>query len=68
MNRVTKAEREIALILKQLELDTGSIVQELKLYDLDVTTMDDLDRMWQRRVEIEMWRQPGTKWEFYERD
>ena len=61
-NPITVAEREIAAILAQLERDTGSIVTDIEITSIEITTMRDDRRMLQQRVLIELQRMPGTCW------
>jgi hypothetical protein len=62
INPITKAEREIAAILAQLERDTGSIVTDIEIKSIEVTTMQDDRRMLQQCVLVELERLPGTCW------
>jgi len=61
-NPITIAECEIAEILAQLERDTGSIVTDIDIKSIEVTSMQDDRRMLQQRVVIELERLPGTCW------
>ena len=62
INPITVAEREIAAILGQLERDTGSIVTDIEIKSIEVTSMQDDRRMLRQRVVIELERLPGTCW------
>lgn len=60
--KIEYAKKEITKILSQLESDTGMIVDELAVEDIDVTTMGDNVRQILRTVILEMKRLPGTRW------
>lgn len=59
--QIEAAEKSINRILAQLEAATGTIVSELELRDIDVTTYDS-DQSWLRGVAITLKRRPGTRW------
>lgn len=56
------AEREIAAILKALEVETDCVVETVTLHDFEVTQMEDTRQMFSRRVVIELKRLPGHHW------
>lgn len=58
----TQAETEIGLILKQLEIDTGALVESVAVKDHDATTYEDTKRQTVAHVEIEMRHVPGRRW------
>lgn len=60
---ITAAEKEISKVLAKLEADTGMVLDNLKVRDMEVTTIDDPRPQWLRRVAIEMKRLPGTRWD-----
>ena len=59
--RITEAERAIAAILKQLEIDTGNMVGDLCVRDVGIESMSGT-RTLHRTVQIDMLRVPGTSW------
>ena len=60
--KIEIAEEEIGWLLKELEQETGAVVESIELVDLDVTTIE-MDRPKVRRsVSISMKRIPGTEW------
>lgn len=61
--RVAEAQKAIARILAKLEADTGSVVREIKLQDIDVTAIGDDRKKLQRCVLLDMERLPGTRWD-----
>lgn len=63
MNKlISMAELEIARILKQLEIDTGSVVECVDLIDFDTTGVDDDRLRITRHVQLTLKRLPGTNW------
>lgn len=62
MSRINQAELAIARILEQLEMDTGSVVEEISLDDIDVTSLESDRQVIARRVRLELKRLPGTSW------
>lgn len=59
---VDEVERAISKLLQALEVDTGQIVDDLRLEDVDVTTMsDDSPRLF-RRVVVKLKPISGTQW------
>jgi aspartokinase-like uncharacterized kinase len=59
---ITTAEKDIAKILAKLEEDTGAIVAQVEVRDMEVTCVDDQRPQWLRSVMINMRRVPGTRW------
>ena len=59
---VNEAEQKIAAILKQLEVDTDSIVESIGCSMIDVTTFKDDRPQLKMKVDIELQRQPGRSW------
>lgn len=57
------AEQKIAEILAQLERDTGTIIEEISIVDVDATQIQDTRTQLLRRVVIELRPMPGTRWE-----
>lgn len=62
MMDTTEAEKEIETILKTLEINTGSVVKEVNIIDVETTSMTSIRKEVLRRVEITMERLPGTNW------
>ena len=59
---IKEAEKAIAETLKQLEIDTESLVESVGVNDTEVTTFSDDRQQIQRRVVIELRRSPGSNW------
>jgi hypothetical protein len=59
---IRNAEAAIMVILRDLELKLGAVVDGLEVIDYDVTQIHHDRAMHLRRVVIEMRRQPGTRW------
>jgi hypothetical protein len=57
-----KAESQIKEILKQLESDTDSLIESIEVTDIEITGMGDDRKQLQRRVLIELRRNPGSHW------
>ena len=62
MNKISQAEKEIAKILQQLEIDTDCIVDQISIGDMDVTNIDSDRPVLLRCVRIETRRLPGSDW------
>jgi len=64
MDVMTKydAETQIGVILKQLEIDTGALVDKIVIGDVDITGPGDENPQVQTRVAIEMIPIPGRRW------
>lgn len=56
-------ERQIAALLARLEGLTGCYVDGVHIHDDDVTTVADAAPQHARRVEINLKRVPGSRWE-----
>lgn len=59
---ISTAEKEIAGILARLESDTGMVLENIELRDIEVTTFGDFRQELLRSVTLEMKRLPGTRW------
>lgn len=59
---IETAEKNIAAILSMLEKSSGSIVRELSIVSLDVSTFDSDRRQLSNRVSIELERLPSHGW------
>lgn len=60
--KISEAEKKIADILRQLEMDTGEIVESIGCEAVEVTGLHDYRRRLRMRVVIELQRQPGRDW------
>ena len=60
---VETVAKQIAFLLADLEKRTGSYVEGLAVRDIDVTTMSSRSPDMLRSVEIELRRQPGSRWQ-----
>lgn len=59
---ISAAEKEIAKVLEKLETDTGMILDQIEVKDIEITTYGDDRPQWLRRVALQMKRLPGTRW------
>lgn len=59
---ITEAEKKIAAILKQLEIDSGSVVKSISLDTIEMTNLGDVRPQMMQRVLIELERAPGNRW------
>jgi len=57
-----EATERITSILQQLEVDTDSLIESISVKDIDATKYDDDRKQLQRRVLIELRRNPGSNW------
>lgn len=60
---VSAAEKQIALLLADLEKQTGCYVDGLVLKNIEVTTVTSTAPEYLRRVEVDLRRQPGSHWQ-----
>ncbi len=58
--QIEKAQRLVALVLAQLERETGGYVRDIAVTDLDITTISDDTQQLKRRVMINVKPKPGT--------
>jgi hypothetical protein len=59
---LNEAERAINQILAKLEADTGQIVDEIALEDIEITNIGSPRHELNRRVVLTLKRLPGTLW------
>ena len=59
---VTDVQKQIARLLADLERRTGCYVDGLALHNIEVTRLSSLAPEYQRRVEVDLRRQPGSNW------
>ena len=59
---VEQAERQIATILADLEKRTGCYVENLGVQNIEVTSVSSRAPEFLRRVEVDLRRQPGSRW------
>jgi hypothetical protein len=59
---ITTAERRIAQILAELEIQAEGLVLSLSIEDVEVTNFNDDRKRMARRVIIEIERSPGSNW------
>lgn len=62
-NTKAEAERKIAVILQQLEIDTGDVVESIGVYDIETTQIESDRTQILRQVLIITHRFPGSRWE-----
>ena len=62
MSKVTEAEKSIAKILRDIELETGCLVKSIELDKIDITQIQDERPQHMMHVHIELERLPGHKW------
>lgn len=61
---VIEASQRIALILAELERETGQLVRAVDIENIDITRFDDYRPQWKRVVQIKLDPIPGsTHWE-----
>ena len=59
---VQTVERQIAFLLADLEKRTGCYIDGLALQNIEVTTSTSPAPEYLRRVEVDLRRQPGSRW------
>ena len=59
---IRTATQQINAILQQLEQSTGSIVEEISLKRIDVTSFGNRSQVLLTTVEIELKRMPAQNW------
>jgi len=60
---VTAVEKQIAFLLADLEKRTGCYVDGLALRNTEVTRVSSSEPEYLRRVEVDLRRQPGSRWQ-----
>jgi hypothetical protein len=60
---ISETEHDIGQLLKQLELSTNQVVEELRLCDMDVTESYGHEKKLLRHVIIKTCRLPGSNWD-----
>lgn len=56
------AELAIAAILRDLEVETNTLVERISIQSLEITSLRDDREQWLRRVDIDLRPQLGTRW------
>lgn len=56
------AEKQIARILAQLELSSGSLVEKVEIRTVDVTSITSKQSDYMMQVRIQLRRLPGHQW------
>lgn len=59
---IDTAENEINGILRELEIDTGSVVESISMNDIDITSLGDDRQVLGRSVKVVLRPLPGSKW------
>lgn len=62
MNPISKANSEIAAILKRLEESTGCVVDSVEIVRQEVTTLADFQENYLCYVCVHVRRLPGQQW------
>jgi len=57
-----KAELAIAAVLRDLEIETGTIVDRIWIEVIDITSVRDDRQQLLRRVSMDLRPMPGSKW------
>ena len=57
-----KAEPAIAAVLRDLEIETGTLVERIWIEGIDITSVRDERQQLLRRVSMELRPLPGSKW------
>jgi hypothetical protein len=60
---VFEVERKIAMLLSDLEKRTGCYVDGLNVHNIEITNISSRSPEYLRRVEVDLRRQPGSRWE-----
>lgn len=60
--KVNEAERQVAAILRQLEIDSDSYVENIEVVSIDETCMQDDRPTLVQLLRINLKRKPGTRW------
>ena len=60
---VHATERQIASLLSKLEMQTGCYVDGLAVRSIDVTRLESPGVECLRRVEVDLRRPPGSRWQ-----
>lgn len=60
---VWDVERKIAMLLSDLEKRTGCYVDGLNVHNIEVTSISSRAPEFMRRVEVDLRRQPGSRWQ-----
>lgn len=60
---VNQVQRQIAALLADLEKRTGCYVEDLKLHNIETTNINSSAPEFMRRVEVDLRRQPGSRWQ-----
>jgi hypothetical protein len=61
-DKIAKAQKDIGEILATLERETGTIVTDIAIHDVDTTRLQDEVKQITRRVVVSVERIPGTNW------
>lgn len=61
--RILRAEQEIAKVLQDLEADTGCLVENLEIIDVDATRLDDERQRIVKTVRIHLFQLPDHEWQ-----
>jgi hypothetical protein len=60
---VEAVQRQIALLLADLEQRTGCYVDGIAVRSVEVTRLSSVAREYLRRVEVDLRRRPGSQWQ-----
>jgi hypothetical protein len=60
---VAAVEKQIAFLLADLEKRTGCYVDGLTIHNIEVTTVSSPAPEYLKRVEVDLRRQPGSRWQ-----
>jgi hypothetical protein len=60
---VEDTQRQIAMLLAALEAKTGCYVEGIAIRNMEVTTVSSTAPEYLRRVDVDLRRQPGSRWE-----
>lgn len=61
--KTTEASAKIAAILRDLEIDSGCVVESLRIDRVEVTTYEDSGQRFLCSVVISLHRLPGQDWD-----
>jgi hypothetical protein len=62
-HEVEDTQRQIAMLLAALEAKTGCYVEGIAIRNIEVTTVSSTAPEYLRRVDVDLRRQPGSRWQ-----
>lgn len=62
MNKIEEASIKIGIILKDLEENTGDLVDSISVESVEITNISSIRQEYKLRVRIDMTRRTGHQW------